>query len=139
MTAAIRWHSDHDAVDWDALTRDLAGDDFDNGRTPAQLALSFRNSFAAVYAAVDARTIGTARVLSDGVCNAYLVDLWTLSAYRRRGIARRMIDVLCERLDGQHLCLFTDDAPAFYAACGFAQRGVAFERVIGRWLQNSTR
>jgi ribosomal protein S18 acetylase RimI-like enzyme len=131
-------HDDHDAVDWRALTRELVDDDFDNGRTPRQLELSFRRSFAAAYASDGERVVGTARVLSDGVCNAYLIDLWTQSAYRRRGIARRMIDMLCERLQGQHLCLFTDDAPAFYTACGFAQRGTAFERVIGKWLQNGT-
>src|SRR5258707_3877288 len=33
--------------------------------------------------------VGMARLLSDGVCNAYLVDVWTLSSYRRRGIADR--------------------------------------------------
>ena len=32
-----------------------------------------------------------ARLLSDGVCNAYLVDVWTMSVYRRQGIASRMI------------------------------------------------
>jgi len=135
----IDWHGDHDRVDWRALTRDYAADDWDNGRTPAQLELSFRQSFAASYACDADRVIGTARVLSDGVCNAYMVDLWTQSAYRRQGIARRMIELLCERLPGQHVCLFTDDAPDFYAACGFASRGIAFERVVGQWLRNSTR
>jgi predicted GNAT family acetyltransferase len=135
----LRLHNDHDAVDWHALSRDLIDDRFDNGRTPRQLELSFRQSFAAAYACDGKRVIGTARVLSDGVCNAYLVDLWTHSSYRKRGIARRMIELLCERLQGQHLCLFTDDAPQFYAACGFARRGIAFERVVGEWLQNETR
>jgi hypothetical protein len=50
-----------------------------------------------------------------------------------------MIDRLCESLAGQHVCLFTDDAPEFYAACGFAHRGIAFERVVGAWLHNATR
>lgn len=137
--ATVLLSTKHDGIDWVALTRDLAADDFDNGRTPAQLERSFRQSYAAVYAKDGDRVVGKARALSDGVCNAYVVDLWTHSAYRRRGIARRMVDALGERLPGQHVCLFTDDAPDFYAACGFAQRGVAFERVIGRWLQNETR
>ena len=50
-----------------------------------------------------------------------------------------MLDALCARLPGQHVCLFTDDAPDFYAACGFARRGVAFERVVGQWLVNDSR
>jgi ribosomal protein S18 acetylase RimI-like enzyme len=126
----------HDDVDWDALKRDLAADDFDNGRTPAQLERSFRNSAVAVYAQAGGRVVGTARALSDQVCNAYVVDLWTQSAYRRRGVGRRMLEALCARLPGQHVCLWTDDAPAFYAACGFDARGTSFERVVGRWLDH---
>ena len=135
---AVTFSHAHDGVDWAALTRDLAADDFDNGRTAAQLERSFRSSAVAVYARDGARVIGKARALSDGVCNAYVVDLWTQSGYRRRGIGRRMLDALCARLPGQHVCLFTDDAPDFYAACGFARRGVAFERVVGQWLVNDS-
>ncbi len=129
----------HDGIDWVALKRDLAADDFDNGRTPAQLERSFRNSAVAVYACDGDRVIGKARALSDGVCNAYVVDLWTQSAYRRRGVGRHMLEALCARLPGQHVCLWTDDAPAFYAASGFAARGTAFERVVGQWLDPTIR
>lgn len=45
----------------------LAADNFDNGRTPAELAESFGNSYAAVVADDGSIIIGTARVLSDGV------------------------------------------------------------------------
>lgn len=131
---AVRLSHSSDGVDWSALKRDLAADDFDNGRTPAELERSFRASREVVFAHADARVIGKARALSDGVCNAYVVDLWTHSAHRRRGIGRAMLEALCTRLPGQHVCLFTDDAPGFYAACGFAARGTAFERVAGTWL-----
>ena len=131
---AVRLSHSPDGVDWAALKRDLAADDFDNGRTPDELERSFRASRAVVFASVGDRVIGKARALSDGVCNAYVVDLWTHSAWRRQGVGRRMLDALCARLPGQHVCLFTDDAPAFYAACGFAARGTAFERIAGRWL-----
>jgi GNAT superfamily N-acetyltransferase len=123
-------------VDWPTLKADLAADYFDNGRTPAQMERSFSASFRCVFGRDGERIISTARVISDGVCNAYLVDMWTHSAYRRRGIGRRMLQLLCEGLSGQHLYLFTDDAEAFYAACGFVPRGVGMERVIGNWLQN---
>ena len=51
-----------------------------------------------------------ARLLSDGVCNAYLVDVWTHSAYRRRGIASTLIRMLADAVPGQHIGLQTDDA-----------------------------
>ena len=130
----VRMSHSLDGIDWAMLKRDLAADDFDNGRTPAELERSFRASREVVFAHADARVVGKARALSDGVCNAYVVDLWTHSAHRRRGIGRALLAALCARLPGQHVCLFTDDAPAFYAACGFAARGTAFERVAGTWL-----
>jgi ribosomal protein S18 acetylase RimI-like enzyme len=49
-------------------------------------------------------------VLSDGVCNAYVVDIWTHSAFRRQGIAHRLMSLLEDKLEGQHVYLFTDDA-----------------------------
>jgi GNAT superfamily N-acetyltransferase len=133
---AIVYSVSSDGVDWAALKAELAADHFDNGRTPEQMERSFRASFRCVYARDGERIVGTARALSDGVCNAYVVDMWTQSAYRRNGIGRQMLELLCAALSGQHVYLFTDDQQRFYAACGFAPRGVGMERVVGRWLQN---
>src|SRR5687768_16211944 len=133
---AIEFTSDLSRVDWAALTRTLVEDRFDNGRTPDELRTSFENTFAAAFALDGDRVIGKGRVLSDGVCNAYLVDLWTYAPYRRRGVAREILRRLAGRLPGQHLALFTDEAPEFYRRVGFVERGVTFERVIGRWLED---
>jgi GNAT superfamily N-acetyltransferase len=138
MGMVVRFRTDCDGVDWRALKATLADDDFDNGRTAAQLERSFRASARAVFARQDDAIVGTARALSDGVCNAYVIDMWTHSTLRRRGIGRRMLELLVEPLQGQHVYLFTDDAPAFYAACGFAPRGVGMERIIGRWLVSAS-
>src|SRR5215216_6424221 len=115
----ITYKTDLGGVDWGQMKATLGGDDFDNGRTPGQLRESFENSYAAVVAYDGERIVGTARVLSDGVCNAYVVDVWTLSPYRRRGVARAMIKTLEARLAGQHVYLFTDDAVDFYKGLGF--------------------
>jgi predicted GNAT family acetyltransferase len=131
----IAYSISHDGIDWAALKAALAADHFDNGRTAQQMERSFRASFRCVYAVEGTDVVGTARALSDGVCNAYIVDMWTHSIHRRQGIGRRMIDLLCESLTGQHVYLFTDDQEAFYASCGFTPRGVGLEKVVGRWLQ----
>lgn len=132
---SVRYQTDLSEVDWQELKRLLREDRFDNGRTPEQLAASFTQCFRAVVAYEGAQLVGTARVLSDGVCNAYIVDVWTYSPYRRQGIARQMIAELESVLEGQHVALFTEDAVPFYAALGYEEETVGMSKVVGRWLR----
>lgn len=134
----IEYRFDLTGVDWHALKQTLAADDFDNGRSVEQYRRSFENSHSICIAyAAGGRIVGNARVLSDGVCNAYLVDVWTHSDFRRRGIARHMVEALLERLPGQHVYLQSDeDTVTFYTQIGFRERPTGFEKVIGRWLVN---
>ncbi|NJQ97759.1 MAG: GNAT family N-acetyltransferase [Hydrococcus sp. CSU_1_8] len=118
----VIYKTDLESVDWTEMKTTLRQDAFDNGRSPKQLKLSFKNNYAACVAYIDERIVGTARVLSDGVCNAYIVDIWTLSAYRRQGIATTMVKMLLARLQGQHVYLFTDDMPQFYKKLGFIEQ-----------------
>jgi GNAT superfamily N-acetyltransferase len=132
----VTYTDDLSGVDWEEMKQALAEDAFDNGRSPEQLRVSFENSYAAVIAHSGGRIIGTARVLSDGICNAYVVDVWTLSAFRRRGVAREMMRRLVEPLRGQHVYLFSDDCAEFYKKVGFRERPVGLEKVVGEWLKN---
>lgn len=123
-------------VDWDEIKAKVAEDHFDNGRTAEQLKKSFENSFATCFAYDDSQIIGKARALSDGVCNAYIVDVWTYSPYRHRGIASKMMNQLMEKLQGQHVYLFTDeDTVKFYRQLGFKEWEIGLGRVVGEWLQ----
>src|SRR5258706_12558632 len=133
---AVEYSTSAHGVDWSMLKADLAADHFDNGRTPEQMERSFGASFRCVFGRQGQRIVGTGRVISDGVCNAYLVDMWTHSAHRRRGIGRRMLEVLCEALEGQHVYLFTDDCEAFYTPCGFVRRRAGMQRVVGTWFRH---
>jgi predicted GNAT family acetyltransferase len=131
----ISYSSDRARVDWNALKRDLTTDHFDNGRAPEELCRSFENSFAVVFARDGDRIIGKARALSDGVCNAYIVDVWTHSDYRRRGIATTMMKMLLSKLDGQHVYLVTDDQTEFYETLGFKKQPEGMSRIVGTWLR----
>jgi predicted GNAT family acetyltransferase len=135
VAGEITYETNLGDVDWAEMKATLAGDDFDNGRTPEQLRASFENSCAAVIAYEGGRIVGTARVLSDGVCNAYVVDVWTLTPYRKRGIARRMLETLEAGLKGQHVYLFTDDAADFYAKLGYKEQPTGMSKVVGVWLR----
>jgi ribosomal protein S18 acetylase RimI-like enzyme len=132
----VRIDGSLEGIDWVRAKADLAADDFDNGRTPEALHRSFHQSPHVAIARDGDRVVGMARLLSDGVCNAYLVDVWTASAYRRRGIASEMIRRLLDEVPGQHVGLQTDDAQAFYASLGFQPQPEFWSAVVGSWLDN---
>ena len=126
-----------DRVDWEQAKSDLAADRFDNGRSAAALRRSFEQSQHVAFAWLDGKLVGMARMLSDGVCNAYLLDVWTQSSLRRRGIASAMVRRLVGETPGQHIGLQTDDATEFYAALGFHRQPTFMSLVAGRWLDNA--
>jgi len=123
-------------VDWERVKADLEGDDFDNGRSARALQRSFDQSQHVAIARDGSRVVGTARLLSDGVCNAYLLDVWTASSHRRRGIGSQMVRILADRVPGQHIGLQTDDAGMFYAGLGFRAQPEFLSLVVGSWLDN---
>ena len=123
-------------IDWAQAKADLAADDFDNGRSPEALRSSFERSQHVAIARDGDRVVGMARLLSDGVCNAYLLDVWTMSAYRRHGIGTAMVRQLMACAPGQHIGLQTDSAQAFYASLGFRPQPEFLSLVVGRWLDN---
>ena len=130
----IRYASDLAGVDWASLKRDLKADRFDNGRTPEELRTSFANSQHVMLAWSRDRVVGMARLLADGVCNAYLVDVWTESSFRGQGIGREMVSRLLGYVPGHHVALFTDSAVGLYERLGFRREEHGMSIVVGQWL-----
>ncbi len=135
---AVRVDNSLDGIDWAQAKADLAADTFDNGRSAEALRRSFEQSAHVAFARDGERVIGMARLLSDGVCNAYLVDVWTASAYRRQGIASSLMRLLMDAVPGQHIGLQTDDAQRLYESLGFKPQPEFWSVVVGRWLDNDT-
>jgi predicted GNAT family acetyltransferase len=133
---AIAIDTSLDGIDWRQAKADLAADDFDNGRSAAALRRSFEQSQHVAFARDGDRVVGMARLLSDGVCNAYLVDVWTAFAYRRQGIASAMIRALLDEVPGQHVGLQADDAEELYRSLGFEPQPEFWSLTVGRWLEN---
>ena len=135
----ITYSSNLARVDWQALKDDLERDDFHNGRTTEQLRLSFENSQHVAMGFDGARCIANGRLLSDGVGNAYVIDVWTQSGYRGRGVATRIMALLLDAVPGQHVYLQTDDAMGFYEKLGFHRQPEGLSLVVGDYLDNETR
>ncbi len=133
---AVRVDDSLEGIDWAQAKADLVADRFDNGRAADALRRSFEQSQHVAIARDGDRVVGMARLLSDGVCNAYLLDVWTASAYRRQGIASAMVEQLRAAVPGQHIGLQTDDAQELYASLGFKPQPEFWSAVSGRWLDN---
>jgi GNAT superfamily N-acetyltransferase len=125
-----------DRVNWEQVKFDLLADHFDNGRSAVALQRSFETSQHVVFAWLEGTVVGMARMLSDGVCNAYLLDVWARSSLRRRGIGRATIDELTKAVPRQHVGLQTDGAAEFYISPGFQAQPQFLSRVQGQWLAN---
>ena len=132
----VRFDTSLEGIDWAQAKADLAADRFDNGRSADALRRSFEQSQHVAFARDGDRVVGMARMLSDGVCNAYVVDVWTKSDYRRRGIASTLMRMLADAVPGQHVGLQTDDAQALYASLGYKPQPEFWSRVAGTWLDN---
>jgi ribosomal protein S18 acetylase RimI-like enzyme len=133
---AVTFDSSLDGIDWAAAKADLAADDFDNGRSADALRRSFEQSQHVAFARDGERVVGMARLLSDGVCNAYLIDVWTFTPYRRQGIASTLVRMLAEAVPGQHIGLQTDHGQALYRSLGFELQPDFMSLVVGGWLDN---
>jgi ribosomal protein S18 acetylase RimI-like enzyme len=132
----VRIDNSLDDIDWAQVKADLTADDFDNGRSPKALRRAFEQSQHVSIARDGNRVVGMARLLSDGVSNAYLVDVWTASSHRRQGIASKMMSMLIDAVPGQHIGLQTDDAQALYQSLGFRPQPEFWSVVSGSWLHN---
>lgn len=132
----VRIDSSLEGIDWAQAKADLAADRFDNGRSPEALSRSFQESQHVAFAHDGDRVVGMARLLSDGVCNAYLLDVWTSAPYRRQGIASAMVRLLLDRVPGQHVGLQTDNGQRLYESLGFRAQPEFWSLVVGTWLDN---
>ena len=77
-----------------------AGDD----ESPQLISRLITGSHCFVLALEGVDVVGMGRAISDGVSDAYIQDLTVRSDYRNRGIGRRILQTLIERLhaDGLH-------------------------------------
>lgn len=79
------------------------------------------------------RQVGFARIITDYATFAYLADVFVIEAYRGRGLARWLVEVIVAHPDLQGLrrwMLATRDAHALYGKVGFV--GI---KSADRWME----
>ena len=87
-----------------------------------QMAQLLRNSFRVMGAFAEGRIIGMMRALSDGVSDAYLLDMVVSGNYRRQVIASRILQSLVEELKKCQIewivCIAVPGKDGLYAKLG---------------------
>jgi GNAT superfamily N-acetyltransferase len=108
-------------------------------RTREQVALQVERAWRVVGAYDEhGRQVGFARALSDGVCDAYLADVYVLPAHRGNGLGKRLVSTMIDEGPGAHLrwTLFTRDAHTLYEQFGFAPPSPSALVRPGRFPEN---
>ena len=108
MTVHILLAEDTKVLDWQRLRKSITSSGIRDGRNAKQLSQIFKHSQGCCFARVDDQLIGTARSVSDHTHRIYIADVWTHPAFRRRGVATRMLRALLRQLDHHHVYVFTD-------------------------------
>ncbi|NLW16926.1 MAG: GNAT family N-acetyltransferase [Firmicutes bacterium] len=96
-----------------------------------QLAKAMEGSWYVLYVYDGDRLIGTGRVVSDGVINAYLCGLGVDPEYRNLGVGTRITEQLVRRCQQSklHVQFFCEEPLVpFYEQCGFVKFAVGMKR-----------
>ena len=120
-------------------------------RKPFDLAMAFRNSYAAVFAHHGGELVGAARALSDGKFYASIFDVAVTPEHQGCGVGRQMVQVLLDKLPVERVFLTSVfGKEGFYEKHGFLRqtnamglygepaRGDAIERGILSLPMNET-
>jgi aralkylamine N-acetyltransferase len=125
----VRFHSDLNGIDWTEVDR-LFQEAGLGGRNPEQYLDACRCSYACVFAELDGHTIGMGRLLSDGFAWSVIFDVAVLPQHQGRGIGRRIMELLHERMPNPKcLLFFAPGKEGFYRKLGYHRCQVAMMRV----------
>lgn len=115
--------SGFEAIDFDSVTSLLQTAYWSIGTTKEDVMLAARNSTLVVGAfSEDGKQVGYARVLSDKVRLAYIMDVIVADEFRHHGIASDMMRFMLEHpcfSNIAHWMLATKDAHPLYRHFGF--------------------
>ena len=110
-------------LDLDAIYAFLSQTYWAKNRSRELVEKSIRNSLCfGVYRGRD--QIGFARAVTDYATFAYLADVYILEPYRRRGLARWLVQSVLSHPELKGLrrwSLVTQDAQELYVQCGFSE------------------
>lgn len=121
-TDGFKISSDKKDVDVDTLHDMLSRSYWAKDRTRREVEQSVENSLCFSLLKGD-ELIGFARVLTDKMAYAIILDMIVLDEFRGRGLGQWLVQCMCDHPEVAPLrqLLWTGDADDFYRKCGFEE------------------
>jgi ribosomal protein S18 acetylase RimI-like enzyme len=99
-------------------------------RDPEKLKRAFEVSYAVIVVYDSGKLVGMGRALCDGEYQAAIYDMVVLPEYQGKGIGKKIIDKLCEKLPVENIILYSvPGREGFYTKCGFRKMRTAMARL----------
>jgi len=142
----MRWNKDSlyitddpDAVDVAGVHRLLADTYWARERPRERTEASLAHSLCFSVKTNHDELAGFARVISDGGCYSIISDVVIDPKFRKRGIGKWLIGVICQhpQVVGSVIILWTTDQVEFYKHCGLVhESGIEVMRKPPPWMKS---
>ena len=114
-----------DKIESDEVIALYKANNWSAANKPQKLLNALRNSHSLVTARASGKLIGLGNAISDNYLVVYYPHMLVHPQYQRKGIGKKMMDVLKEEYTGFHQQMLTADSQAikFYKSMGFEKAG----------------
>jgi len=114
-----------DKIESDEVVALYKANNWSAANKPQKLLNALRNSHSLVTARASGKLIGLGNAISDNYLVVYYPHMLVHPQYQRKGIGKKMMDVLKEEYTGFHQQMLTADSQAikFYKSMGFEKAG----------------
>lgn len=107
--------------------------DEDDEKNPNKVKKIIKESYIFIGAFIENKLVGMARVLSDGISDAYIQDVIVKEDFRKKGIGKKLIIFLLNYLKKKQInwigLISTPSSKEFYKKLGF-ETLIGFEPMI---------
>jgi len=114
-----------DKIESDEVIALYKANNWSAANKPQKLLNALRNSHSLVTARTSGKLIGLGNAISDDYLVVYYPHMLVHPQYQRKGIGKKMMNILKEKYTGFHQQMLTADSQAieFYKSMGFEKAG----------------